>query len=281
MKSHVCWHVYGMLYRTRKNFDEAIKAYKFALRLEPDSSQIQRDLAILQVQMRDYPGYIQTRLQMLQARPQMRQNWTALALARHLAGNLSEAENTLTTYEESLKVPPARTDFEHSEAVMYKNTIIAETGDTQRALDHLESIAKNVLDKLAVMEARAKYLTKLGRKDDAVKAWRALLDRNPDHEDYYYRLIDALGLGAEDVAAKKAIFDEYAVNVPRSDAARRLPLNILTGKTSVALRFPSSATMSRVLLTALLRFQETSLKWPQGNTSLSCLTRVSHLRLPT
>ncbi|KAL8414295.1 hypothetical protein RB594_005503 [Gaeumannomyces avenae] len=230
MKSHVCWHVYGMLYRTRKNFDEAIRAYKFALRLEPDSSQIQRDLAILQIQMRDYPGYIQTRLQMLQARPQQRQNWTALALAHQLAGNLSEAESTLTTYEESLKVPPARADFEHSEAVMYKNTVIAETGDTQRALDHLESIAKNVLDKLAVMEARANYLTKLGRKDDAIKAWRALLDRNPDHEDYYLRLMDATGIDDADVAAKKAIFDEYAQKAPRCDAARRLPLNILTGK---------------------------------------------------
>lgn len=229
MKSHVCWHVYGMLYRTRKNFDEAIRAYKFALRLEPDSSQIQRDLAILQIQMRDYPGYIQTRLQMLQARPQLRQNWTALAVAHQLAGNLSEAESTLTTYEESLKVPPARADFEHSEAVMYKNTIIAETGDTQRALDHLESIAKSVLDKLAVMEARATYLTKLGRKDDAVKAWRALLDRNPDHEDYYSRLMEAMGVDDSDVTTKKAIFDEYAQKAPRCDAARRLPLNILTG----------------------------------------------------
>ncbi|KAG9821036.1 hypothetical protein KCU68_g17144, partial [Aureobasidium melanogenum] len=43
MKSNVCWHVYGLLYRSVKNYDEAIKAYKFALRLDPDSRQIQRD----------------------------------------------------------------------------------------------------------------------------------------------------------------------------------------------------------------------------------------------
>ena len=24
MKSHVCWHVYGLLYRAAKNFEEAI-----------------------------------------------------------------------------------------------------------------------------------------------------------------------------------------------------------------------------------------------------------------
>ena len=72
MKSHICWHVYGLLYRANKNFEEAIKAYKFALRLEPDSPQIQRDLAILQVQMRDYAGYIQSRTAMLKARPALR-----------------------------------------------------------------------------------------------------------------------------------------------------------------------------------------------------------------
>ena len=107
MKSHVCWHVYGLLYRANKNFEEAIKAYKFALKLEPDSPQIQRDLAILQVQMRDYQGYIQSRTAMLQARPQLRQSWTALAIANHLAGNLSEAENVLTTYEGTLKTTPS------------------------------------------------------------------------------------------------------------------------------------------------------------------------------
>lgn len=98
MKSQVCWHVYGLLYRQDKNFEEAIKAYKFALRLDPDSAPIQKDLAQLQVQMRDYEGYIQSRRNMLQQKPGFRQNWTALAIAHHLAGNHDDAENVLTTY---------------------------------------------------------------------------------------------------------------------------------------------------------------------------------------
>ena len=230
MKSHICWHVYGLLYRHQKNFEEAIKAYKSALKLEPDSLQIQRDLAFLQVQMRDYQGYIQSRTAMLQARSQVRQNWTALAVAHHLAGDLTQAETVLTKYEESVKVPPSKTDFENSEAVMYKNTIIAEQGDYQRALEHLESIAKTNLDRLAVMELRAEYLTKLGRKEDAVKAYRSLLDRNAEHPDYYNKLIEVMAIPADDTAAKKAIYDEYAEKNPRSDAAKRLPLDFVTGR---------------------------------------------------
>jgi tetratricopeptide (TPR) repeat protein len=130
MKSHICWHVYGLLWRSVKNYEEAIKAYKFALRIEPNSLNILRDLALLQCQIRDYEGYIESRRKMMQERPQLRQNWTALAIAYHLAGNFTEAENILKTYEETLKQIPSKSDLEHSEAPLYKNTIIAESGDT-------------------------------------------------------------------------------------------------------------------------------------------------------
>ena len=66
MKSHVCWHVYGLLWRGEKNSEEALKAYRFALRLEPESQPIQRDLAHLQIQTRDYEGYVESRKNMLQ-----------------------------------------------------------------------------------------------------------------------------------------------------------------------------------------------------------------------
>ncbi|KAL7628416.1 hypothetical protein AAE478_002619 [Parahypoxylon ruwenzoriense] len=229
MKSHICWHVYGLLYRHQKNFEEAIKAYKFALKLEPESHQIQRDLAFLQIQMRDYQGYIQSRAAMLQARPQLRQNWTALAVAHHLAGNLALAEKVLTTYENSLKTPPSKTDYENSEAVLYKNSIISEMQEYQRALDHLESIAKHNLDRLAVLELRAEYLSKLGKKEEAADAYRVLLGRNSEHPEYYAKLVDSLDISADDHSARKSIYDEYAKKNPRCDAAKRLPLDFLVG----------------------------------------------------
>jgi N-alpha-acetyltransferase 15/16, NatA auxiliary subunit len=238
MKSHITWHVYGLLYKANKNFEEAIKAYKFALKLEPESTQIQRDLAILQVQIRDHQGYIQSRTAMLQARPQVRQSWTALAIAHHLSGNLAEAERVLTTYEGTLKSTPSRTDFEHSESIMYKNSLIAEQGEYQRALDHLEDAAKHNLDRLAVMESRAEYLSQLGRTEEAAKAYRALIDRNPDHQTYYGKLVNALGIEEGDIAARRAVYDEYAQKYPRCDAAKRLPLDFLTGRSYIPLPCP-------------------------------------------
>lgn len=232
MKSHICWHVYGLLYRSVKNLEEAIKAYKFALKLEPDSQQIQRDLAYLQVQMRDFQGYIQSRKAMLQQRPVLRQNWTALAVAYHLAGELATAEEMLKTYEGTLKTPPPRSDIEHSEACLYRNSIIAEMGQTERALDHLDAIFKSNLDRTAVMEARAQYLLDLDRKEEAENAYRALLDRNNEYRLYYEQLEKALDLDRSNSEHSQKLLDLYesfASKNDRLDAARRIPLDFLSG----------------------------------------------------
>lgn len=232
MKSHVCWHVYGLLYRGVKNYEESIKAYKFALKIEPESAQIQRDLAFLQIQMRDYTGYIQSRTAMLKARPQLRQNWTALAVAHHLSGDLQEAEKILTMYEETLKSPPSKTDVENSEAVLYKNQVIAEQGETQKALDHLEAVMKNNLDRTTVMELRAKYLLQLDKKEEAKEAYKALIKRNNELRAYYEGLETASGLDRSKPESQQElleIYTTYAQKAERGDAARRIPLDFLTG----------------------------------------------------
>lgn len=228
MKSHICWHVYGLLYRSIKNFEEAIKAYKFALRLEPESQQIQRDLALLQMQMRDYQGYIQSRRAILQARTALRQNWTALAVAQHLAGDLADAERTLTVCEETLK--SQKVDLEVSEAILYKNTIIAEMGEIERALEHLDAVSKSNPDRTAVMEMRAQYLLKLGKTEEAANAYRALLSRNTENRSYYDGLLAALGLQVGDVSSLKSLFSEYAEKNSRGNTARRIPLDLFEGE---------------------------------------------------
>lgn len=49
LKSHVCWHVFGLLYRSDRDYREAIKCYRNALKIDPDNIEILRDLSLLQV----------------------------------------------------------------------------------------------------------------------------------------------------------------------------------------------------------------------------------------
>lgn len=57
LRSHVCWHVFGLLQRSDKKYDEAIKCYRNALKWEKDNVQILKDLSLLQIQMRDLEGF--------------------------------------------------------------------------------------------------------------------------------------------------------------------------------------------------------------------------------
>lgn len=230
MKSHVCWHVYGLLWRSQKNFDEAIRAYRMALNLEPESPQILRDLSLLQVQMRDFGGYVQSRHKMLLKREGFRQNWTALAIAHHLNGDLKEAERVLKLFEGTLKMEPSVRDIEHNEAVLYRNTIIAEMGDTERALEHLESIEKKTLDKTAAMEMRAQYLLRLKKMEDAEEAYRALIARNGENREYYNGLEQALEITKDDKQRRRDLYAELVEKDEAVDAARRIPLDFLEGK---------------------------------------------------
>ena len=233
MKSHVCWHVYGLLWRSQKNFEEAIRAYRMALNLEPESPQILRDLSLLQVQMRDYTGYVQSRHKMLLKREGFRQNWTALAVAHHLNGDLKEAERVLNLFEGTLKVEPSVRDVEHNEAMLYRNTVIAETGEMERALEHLDNIEKKTLDRTSVMEMRAHYLLRLERRQDAAIAFRALLARNGERRAYYQGLEEALELKRSDIQSRRNLYEELAQQDDTVDAARRIPLDFLEGTSSL------------------------------------------------
>ncbi len=50
--SHICWHVYGLIYRSDNNYKEASKCYLQALKKDPNNQNILRDLSWLQIQVK-------------------------------------------------------------------------------------------------------------------------------------------------------------------------------------------------------------------------------------
>lgn len=52
IRSHICWHVYGLLYRSDSNYKEAAKCYLNALRIAPGDQNILKDLSWLQLQVK-------------------------------------------------------------------------------------------------------------------------------------------------------------------------------------------------------------------------------------
>ncbi|CAH1159834.1 unnamed protein product [Phaedon cochleariae] len=226
LKSHVCWHVYGLLQRSDKKYDEAIKCYRNALKWEKDNIQILRDLSLLQIQMRDLEGYRDTRYQLLMLRPTQRASWIGYAMSFHLLEEYKNALNILETFLEQQKV--SNLDYEHSELLLYQNLVIQESGDLKEALRHLEDSQEQIVDKLTLKENLGDLNLKLNRHTKAGEYYEQLVQRNPENTGYYGKLIEARQL-----TEPKDIVDfylRYAEKFPRAMPPRRLPLNFATGE---------------------------------------------------
>ncbi|GJQ13966.1 hypothetical protein GpartN1_g5757.t1 [Galdieria partita] len=183
LKSHICWHVYGLLYRGDQDYKEAAKAYLQALKFDPENIQILRDLALLQVQTRDYDGLILTRRKLVTIKPGIRNHWLGFAVACHLKGEMDIAVKILESYEgtlgknsESFEVTADRRKegsnqetktaqieeiYETSETLLYHVMILQEMGSWKAALDYLERNKEKIVDSLSYLEFRANLLVQL------------------------------------------------------------------------------------------------------------------------
>lgn len=226
LKSHVCWHVYGLLQRSDKKYDEAIKCYRNALKWEKDNIQILRDLSLLQIQMRDLEGYRDTRYQLFMLRPTQRASWIGFGMAYHL---LQDYDTALRILEEFRKTQlKSSFDYEHSELLLYQNMVIQESGALKEALDHLTRYSDQICDKLSIKETFGKLNLELKRYKDAEVYYKELLLRNPENTAYYVRLQEAQQLTT--ASEKLNMFSEFQEMFPRALAPRRLPLTYATGE---------------------------------------------------
>ncbi|KAF5352217.1 hypothetical protein D9758_009235 [Tetrapyrgos nigripes] len=224
LTSHIVWHVFGLIQKGEKNYEEALKSYTQALRFDKDNMNILRDAAHLQTQLRLYDGLVETRHTLLKLRPTLRQHWTGLAVAHYLNGNLEQAKNVLEKYESILKNVPDY-DVEHSETLLYHVRILEELGEYSEALNLLDTNAKEraIVDKTAIMEFRARLLSKL-ELSEAEHAWRVLIDHNSENHEYYKGYLSCKGLSLDEKSLEA--LKDLSSQLPKASVPRRLALTL-------------------------------------------------------
>lgn len=242
LQSHVCWHVYGLIQRSDRKYDEAIKCYRNALKWDKDNIQILRDLSLLQIQMRDLEGYRDTRYQLFHFKPTQKAYWIGYAMAYHLLEDYEMAANILEEFRKTTSNPQNKAlhrmnnsrapviDYEHSELILYQVMVYKEGGFYTEALEHLNKYGDTeVCDKLAVHECKAELLLHLGRNREASKIIREhLIDRNPENITYYKQLESAEGLSDAPEKDKLKFYQEFQRLYPRSQMPFRVPLNFIS-----------------------------------------------------
>lgn len=225
LTSHICWHVFGLIQKGEKNYAEALKSYTQALKFDKDNLNILRDSAQLQTQLRMYDGLVETRLNLLRLRPNLRQHWIGLAVAHCLNNNLDEALRVIEHYQRSLKNVPDY-DVEQSETNLFHIHLLTEKGDYAAALSLLDVNAKSraIVDKTAIMTVRADLLTKMS-SSEAEHAWGVLVEHNPECYDYYAGYFGNLSVKpTEDPSRALEILEQFVAQMPKATAPRRLSL---------------------------------------------------------
>lgn len=89
--------------------------------------------------MRDIPGFVDTRQQLLQLKSNVKGHWLGFAIAHHLNGNHALAVQILDSFQETQEEVPDNEQYEQSEMVMYKAMILREGGELEQALELLQS----------------------------------------------------------------------------------------------------------------------------------------------
>lgn len=234
LTSHIVWHVYGLIQKGMKDYEGALKSYTQALRFDKENLNLLNDAANLQTQLRHYEALQDTRELLLKLRPNTRKNWISLAVAYHLNGNLQNAKKVLDNYVKIVKNVPDY-DCEFSELTMYHIRILEELGEINEALTMLDNNAKSrvIVDRAAVMETRARLLTRL-ESPEAEEAWKALLERNPDCFTHYRDYFRSKGIELDTISDENRIavlklLDELAEIHTRSTTPRRLALTAAIG----------------------------------------------------
>ena len=158
IRSHICWHAYGLMHRSDNNYREATKCYMNALKIDPENQPILRDLAWLQIQCRELDAFVETKRKMLMLKSGVRQSWVAFAVANYAAGLYEDGVNIISKYNETFIEEGREDAYQESEFILFQNKCIERQGDYGRALAHLNTHTDAIVDKLTWKMKNAEFL---------------------------------------------------------------------------------------------------------------------------
>lgn len=120
-------------------------------------------------------------------------NWVAYAFSLNLKGSPEESLKVIDSILNIQKNNPLK-GVEKSEFALYQAQVYGDAGNVEMQLKTLETNEKDILDKTALGEMRARVLIKLTRNEEAIAEIEKLLLINPYNKDHYNLLKLANGL---------------------------------------------------------------------------------------
>uniref|UniRef100_A0A7E4VXR6 TPR_REGION domain-containing protein n=1 Tax=Panagrellus redivivus TaxID=6233 RepID=A0A7E4VXR6_PANRE len=229
VKSHVCWHIFGMIMRSDRKYGESLKALKMALARSPENPQILRDLALVQAHIRDFQGFQLTRYALLRMKPNNRQAWMGFIVAAYLAKDYDTALKGIAEYRKPL-LSSGDNSPELFEVLQFEIRVLEERGDLEAARDKAIHPVTRFLDQTLVHETRGRLYRKLNQLNSAAAEYEKLIARNSEKAEYYQQYEQCRGLDKPGKEAERLkLYDDVAARVRKSLHPHVAPLSFTTG----------------------------------------------------
>jgi hypothetical protein len=236
LTSFIAWHTLGILNRMAKNYNESIKCYLQALKIEGGSNaNLIRESAYLYLQLREYSKLVDARRNLVRMQPHYRMNWIGLIVALHLGKDYTEALRVLEQFELIHRDIPKRS-FEQSELYLYHAQVLLEAERPQDTIDYLAKKSKEeILDHKSADLLRANAMLKLGDQTAAEKVFESLINRNEEEKSYLHGWLTAKGIATiaksdEDRTKASEAFEYLQSTFPTSRAVKRIAFVYIRGQ---------------------------------------------------
>lgn len=131
--------------------------------------------------MWNLPVFVECRCQILTLDPNICFHYVAHAVSHHLNRNCLKAIEILESYE---KLQCHGSSSEHEGMLLYKISLLEESGDFVKALKELLDKKLIIVDNVAFKEQHVSLLVKLSALNEAKGIYMELLSHNPEN----YRL---------------------------------------------------------------------------------------------
>eukprot|EP00948_MAST-09A_sp_MAST-9A-sp1_P003823 g3823.t1 len=254
--SHLPWLVCGNLHKMDKDYSAALRYFKQARKIQPESSIIFRNLNVCHMQLRDYNGYVDSRFIQLGVQNRNPEAWMgcamALCLNKHfdLALRLLEYQRSMNKWKK----------WEASRVALFENNIVfckgihdakmKETTNEEEkndggdgvttstalnlmtkgyrsTLEHLEATSNKIMDRQTYEERRGQLLLLLSEWDDAFECYDALVTRNAEHYGYHRGLQSSILKRSLGTCTDDQTIDENLAMLSASLAGCQLPVSSL------------------------------------------------------
>lgn len=95
MKSVLAWYTMGNYYQLEGDYNQALISYKQAVKCDPTNFQVYKEISLVQLFLRQYDAFLETRKFMLAISNDSKINWCAVPLALHLNSQPLQAAELL------------------------------------------------------------------------------------------------------------------------------------------------------------------------------------------